>query len=87
MTSRASIMEGTQFLKTIDSKHKLIENTNMILSVNVSSLSQQLFHSLEIATATDSEKLCLQRSHHLLSPPMKKNEGTVGRWFGTLASD
>jgi hypothetical protein len=29
----------------------------MILSVNVNSLSQELFHSLEIASFTDSEKL------------------------------
>jgi hypothetical protein len=78
MTSRASMMEGSpSILMTIDSKHKLIENTNMILSVKNNSLSQQLFHSLEIATATDSEKLSLQRSHHLLSPPMKKTRGRL----------
>jgi hypothetical protein len=65
MTSIASVMEGSlSILKTIDSKHKLIENTNMILSVNLNSLSQQLFHSLEIASVTDSEKLCLQQRSH-----------------------
>jgi hypothetical protein len=37
---------------------------NTILSVKNNSLSQELFHSLEIASVTDSEKLCLQRSHH-----------------------
>jgi hypothetical protein len=58
-------MEGSRpKLKTIDSKHKLIENTNIILSVKNNSLYQELFHSLEIASFTDSEELCLQRSHH-----------------------
>jgi hypothetical protein len=77
MTSIASTMEGSQCLKTIVSKHKLIENTNIILSVKNNSLSQELFHSLEIASFTDSEKLCLQRSQHHLSKKNKMVDGFV----------
>jgi hypothetical protein len=62
MTFRASIMEGNgSILKEIDSNHMLVEDTNLISSVDVKSLYQDLFHSLDIATATDLEKLCLHR--------------------------
>jgi hypothetical protein len=59
----ASFLEGNKF------KHVMfIEDTNLILSVDVNSLSQELSHSLDIATATDLEKLRLpsdgRSTHH-----------------------
>jgi hypothetical protein len=44
--------------------------TNLVLSVDVNSLSQELFHSLDITTATNFEKL--------RSPPVLRLQHGIG---------
>jgi hypothetical protein len=51
-------------VKKINSKHLFIEDTNLISSVDINSLCQELSHSLDIATDTTSEKLLLRIHRH-----------------------